>query len=247
MDFVDNEKHKFIQKLLYSLYLLTYYEIGNPSASDLFPYNNLMNEIEERTLRVMTILEDEKEFNENFKAFSRTTIFKQKRAWCSLRDYLKLSEFKSFFINALKEEGYKNIKILEDPSILTQLELPGDVWNNNPKFRKCIFKDTKYENFSVITPKLLRNIYENEKIDIGYPECFDITFNFVPRMCELDNCNICPYGLINGKAINFHKVCINYPGKFCPVVLSSCNYFSECSGEKCELLKIYNEFNKKDQ
>ena len=129
---------------------------------------------------------------------------------------------------------------------MTQLELPGDVWNNNPKFRKCIFKDTEYENFSGITPKLLRNIYENEKIDIGYLECFDITFDFVPRMCELDNCIICPYGLINGKAKDFHKVCINHPGKFCPVVLTSCNYYSGYSGEKCELLKICNELNKKN-
>ena len=141
----------------------------------------------------------------------------------------------------MQEEGYKDIKILDDPSILTQLELPGDVWNNNPKFRKCIFKDTEYENFKGITSKLLRDIYEKEIIDIGYPECFDITFDFVPRMCELENCSICPFGLTNGKATNFHKVCINFQGKFCPVVLSSCNYYTDCSGDQCDLLKIYKE------
>jgi len=28
----------------------------------------------------------------------------------------------------------------------------------------------------------------------GYPEQFDITFDFVPRMCDKGNCALCPYG-----------------------------------------------------
>ncbi len=246
LNFLDEDDKNFIKKVLYSLYLLTYYEIGNPSNSDLFPYEKILNEIENRTSIVMEIIEDEILFNKNFKTFSKDVIFKQKRAWCSLRDYLKNLEFKSYFITALGELGYKNLEVLKNPSILTQLELPGDVWNNNPKFRKCLFKDTKYENFRGIMPKLLRNVYKEEKIENGYPESFDITFDFVPRMCNLDKCNICPYGLIKGIAKDFQKVCINLPGKFCPVAISSCNYYYNCIGEKCKLHIIFKELNRKD-
>lgn len=49
---VDRDKHNFIKKLLYGLYLLTYFEIGNISASDLTPYGDFMDKLKKEQLKL---------------------------------------------------------------------------------------------------------------------------------------------------------------------------------------------------
>jgi len=225
-----------IPKLLFSLYLLSYHGIGQPKADDI-NFQQFMKEAKTRAKEVNSILSDQEKFLQAFEKFKVSRIYDQKRAWCSLRDYLKSQEFRRLFFRALKQEGYKG-KGLRSKKLLTKLELPGDVWNNRPKFRNCILKSTEYEKNDSKLAELLRKIYEKKKPAVGYPEQFDITFDLVEKLCEQDRCEMCPYGLLNGKAKEFDKLCVYDEKYFCPVLLVSCGYKIQCVGAKCILQKM---------
>lgn len=225
-----------IPKLLFSLYLLSYHSIGQPKADDI-NFQQFLQEARTRAKEVNDILNDKKKFLQAFEEFKASRIYEQKRAWCSLRDYLKSQEFRKNFFRSLGQEGY-DVKDLRPEELFTQLELPGDVWNNRPKFRNCILKGTKYEKDSLKFPELLRKIYAENKPAVGYPEQFDITFDLVPKMCEQDRCEMCPYGLLNGKAKEFEKICVRDEKYYCPVLLVSCGYKMQCLGAECRLQKM---------
>jgi len=80
-------------------------------------------------------------------------------------------------------------------------------------------------------PKVIREIYKKikdcEEIADFYPEQFDITFDFVPRMCNKKLCDVCLFGQ-NGVEL----ICIPTEDKYCPVALLSCGYFAKCEGKK---------------
>ena len=237
-------KHKnendFIKRILFSLYLLTYYGIGQPKSSDLNDFAGNIKKAIERKNEIKNILDNSDEFSDKYNNFLKDAIFKQKRAWCSLRDFLKSPEFKQYFEAALREEGLgdDDFKKLFSYEALTQLELPGDVWNNNSKFRNCILKGTEYEHSNKALNKILRDFFDKNSPNIvGYPEQFDITFDFVPRMCKLNNCDLCPIYKINNKENNFSKICLKNKKMYCPVVLVGCNYKGNCKGEdKCKIV-----------
>jgi len=228
---------QLISKVLFGLYLLSYEGIGQPNHSDI-KFGQNMEAAEKRKRRIEKILSTIKLFDKEFKTFKEEAIYKQKRAWCSWRDFLKSPEFSGYFFSSLSENGFGSIAEIKSPSMLSQLELPGDVWNNNPKFRKCILKGTIYETSPLSFAKLLRTIYEREHIEVGYPEQFDITFDFVPRMCEKHNCSLCVYNKNRGDGNSFGKICVKDVSKYCSVVLINCNYIIECKGQDCELLQI---------
>lgn len=238
------DKDHLIQKILFSLYLLTYYydDNGQPAYENIKEQNI---DIRNRTKKAKEILLDPDKFEKEFEVFKKTKMFQQKRAWCSLRDFMKSLEFSGYFKNSLKEYLSKNkIDELLNDRMLYQLELPGDVWNNNPKFQNCIFGDSfddkgkkKFNEFN----RFLREYYDNnEKLKAGttYPEQFDITFDFVPRMCDKNNCNICPIGALSDKKTKFEMICIDDTTKYCPVALVGCGYKKECYGQAiCKLRK----------
>jgi len=233
-------EHDFIKRILFSLYLLTYHEIGQPKSSDLSDFDANIKEANERKKRIKDTLSNTDKFNNEYNTFLKDKVFKQKRAWCSLRDFLKSPEFKQYFEVALSEESLSDndFRKLFSYEALTQLELPGDIWNNNSKFRNCILKDTNYENSKKSLNKILRDFYnKNHQHIIGYPEQFDITFDFVPRMCELNNCDLCPIYRINNKENSFSKICLKNEKMYCPVVLLGCNYKNNCKGEdNCKIV-----------
>ena len=70
----------------------------------------------------------------------------------------------------------------------------------------------------------------NKDLDDFYPEQFDITFDFVPRMCDKILCNVCPFG-----KDGVEHTCIPTKDKYCPVALFSCGYTAICSEENCIL------------
>jgi hypothetical protein len=233
-------KANFIKRILFGLYLLTYYDIGQPDSNMLANFQTNFALANKRKDKIKAILDDDNKFEKQFRNFSRSKIFQQKRAWCSLRDFLKSPEFKSYFKNALSKENLsdKDFNTLFSLQALVQLELPGDVWNNNPKFRKCILKGTEYENSTKPLNKILRNFYDRNSslIKNAYPEQFDVTFDFVPRMCEKNNCDICPVDKIENKENDFDKVCFDNKDKFCPVALIGCNYKNNCVGKnECKI------------
>jgi len=230
----NKQKDDFLQRILFGLYLLTYFQINQPSSNDLANFEQNIAKAEDRKNKIFTILNDSNLFENEFDKFKKSNIFKQKRAWCSLRDFLKSPEFKGYFENALRTEGLvdDDFNQLFSSSTLTQLELPGDVWNNNSKFRKCLLKNTEYENSKTPLNKILRKYYDkNINLIEGYPEQFDISFDFVPRMCEQNNCNICPLYKLDNLKNDFNKICFKDENMFCPVVLIGCNYKNNCVGE----------------
>jgi hypothetical protein len=231
-----SSKHS-IPKLLFALYLLSYHNIGQPKAENI-NFEKFSSEAASRATKIESVLSNQEKFSREFESFLEYDIYNQKRAWCALRDYLKYSEFNKSFLNALHAAGYKETTGLQSKELLKQLELPGDVWNNNPKFRNCMLKGTGYEKSEESLNLLLRQIYEENKPAVGYPEQFDISFDLVQRMCEQDECEICPYGTLNGKATGFHKVCIRKDGYFCPVILVTCGYKVDCEPDKCTIVKI---------
>lgn len=238
--FINDDE--LILKLLFFLFLLSYDEIGNQKYS-MINFNNFINDAKKRLHNIKEIFQKENLFLNYYNYFKKYKIYKQKRAWCALRDYFKSTEFNKYFFASLENEGFNQIEMLKDKSLLTQFELPGDIWNNNPKFRRCILKDTRFEDETIIFGKLLRKIYSTFNIQSGCPEQFDVTFDFIQRMCTVNNCTVCPFGIIKGKSTEFDKLCLMETSKFCPIAYVSCNYKIICQGRKCSLLKLYKEYN----
>lgn len=235
----NKDKDDFIKRILFPLYLLTYYEIGQPKSSDLSDFADNVRKARERKNKIKDILNNTDKYNYEYSTFLEDKVFNQKRAWCSLRDFLKSPEFKKYFELALREGSLDDEDFIRlfSYKALTQLELPGDVWNNNSTFRKCILKDTDYEKSKESLNKILRNYFnKNKQHIIGYPEQFDITFDFAPRMCDKNNCDICPIYKIKNKKNNFNKICLSNESMYCPVILVGCNYKNNCKGrDKCKI------------
>jgi len=162
----------------------------------------------------------------------------RKRLWCSLRDYLKSPEFNPVLVHALKAVGVDDAHRWDRNSpplkeALSGLELPGDVWNNSPVFRRGLFSPyLRDEPRSWDMTQAIRYVYELLKASEDlrfYPEQLDVSFDFVPRMCEQQNCDICLFGAGIG------GMCHRQPGQLCTVVLASCGYRHPCSSEGCLL------------
>lgn len=230
-------KKDIIRRLIFSLYLLTYKDIGKSKIENI-DFKDWYKKGLERKDDMMKILNDDSKFEKEFNKFAEIEIYNQKRAWCSLRDFFKSPEFNTYFIRSIEKHGFKHLEMLKDTKLLTQFELPGDVWNNKSKFRECIVKGTSYENCSDSFNKLLRDIYTKENISLGYPEQFDITFDFVPLMCMKRKCDLCPYGKDIEKGKNLDKICNKNISKYCSVVLVCCGYKYLCNPGKCELVNL---------
>lgn len=237
-----SDEKDLIHGLAYGLYILTYSDVGQIKKEQL-ETENWEKKAKARTNIIVKLLDDKREYDKKVKEFFESSnCYKIKRVWCSLRDYIKSEEFgKNCLKIELKRHGVTEniIKKLYSKEAKKYLELPGDVWNNNPKFRKCLFEERKCENSDdqLQFNRLLRKIYEEEKITCGYPEQFDVTFDFVPRMCEKNNCDICPFSALKKKN-NILKICANNLNKYCTVALNCCGYKAMCKGEKCELRKL---------
>lgn len=241
----ERDKEEIIIKgLVFALYCLTYdeFEFINEKiktngikrfklsdVKDESNYKDFYKKIENHSKNITKIINN---FEKYFICFDKAPnrYFKMKRVWCALRDYLKANIFNEFF-----EEVFKDIKVSKD-KLLYYLELPGDVWNNNPTFRKCVFSE---ETNNIALNQYLREIFykKNGKFDY-YPEQFDCTFDFVPRMCESpeNNCCFCPFN--KQKENDFDKYCVNENGKMCTIAKICCGYDFECIGDDCQLRKI---------
>lgn len=188
---------------------------------------------------VIKILSDDKEYDKKLRTFKKTSTKGKKRLWCSIRDYKK-GLYHEIFNAAVKEVGGSESKELINiwnGLPMNQIELPGDVWNNNPLFRDNLFAnviDTDSIPSTWGMPEVIRNLYEGlkntEEISSFYPEQLDVTFDFVPRMCDKALCNMCLFGK-NGA----ESICIPTQDKYCPVALLSCGYTAKCVGteERC--------------
>jgi len=181
-------------------------------------------------------INDDGEFERKLEEFKRTSTLGKKRLWCCIRDYKK-GLYHKVFKKAVEEiagNRAEELIYIWNSLPMEQIELPGDVWNNNPLFRDNLLVnvlDIANIPGSWGMPKVIREVYEKikdgEEIADFYPEQFDITFDFVPRMCNKKLCNVCPFGL-NGVEL----VCIPSEDKYCPIALLSCGYMAKCVEEE---------------
>lgn len=210
------DKEDILIRVACALHLVTYQLVGKKANP-------------KETLKV---LKDGQEFEKKLVLFKKGSTSDKKRLWCCIRDYKK-GFFNKIFTDSIKEvktDGASKFISIWNYLPMDQVELPGDVWNNSPLFRDNLF--ARVLNFNSIPkswgmPKIIRDIYNQLKnsgeIDDFYPEQFDITFDFVPRMCSKKLCNICLFGQ---KGVE--SVCIPSEDKYCPVALLVCGYTAKC-------------------
>jgi len=213
---------KSIRRVACALDKMTYSAGGAVSASD---FSNRM-EIESTTIS---------EFN--LDGSFKEHLFGRKRLWCSLRDYLKSPEFNEVFVSALNEVNARNCEMWSrsNPALqsaLNVLELPGDVWNNAEVFREGLFKPyLENEPKSWDMPLIIREIYNilcKSSLLQFYPEQLDVSFDFVPRMCERVMCDVCLFGA------GISKTCHQKAEVLCPIALYSCGYKHICTPDTCD-------------
>lgn len=217
------DREDLLVRVACGLHLLTYQLDGEKANSE----------------KITGIINDNEEFEKGLNTFKRTSTSGKKRLWCCIRDYKK-GLYHQIFNSAIKEVApedaeelirkWKNLP-------MNQIELPGDVWNNSPLFRDNLFAnvidiDSIPKTWGM--PDVVRELYDqlkgNKEVNDIYPEQFDITFDFVPRMCNKKLCNVCPFG-----KDGVEYTCIPTKDKYCPIALFSCGYIAKCSVENCIL------------
>ena len=116
---------------------------------------------------------------------------------------------------------------------------------NYNKIKEVIFVRAAGKNkLEIIGKASGLKYWGNEKINEKFKEkwngClpihFDITFNFVPRMCNISNCDICP---LNPKETDWeNKICHKKEGQYCSLALYSTGIKHKCEGaKKCPLIR----------
>jgi hypothetical protein len=228
----ETDQRAAVQKLAVALHFLTYADIGNVKKDS----------VEQQMTELRTNLEkDLSAFLHDSKGFMAKLDhdfdpYHKKRLWCSIRDYLKSPEFNEHFVNALelidhKEATHWRRKNVEKAA-LAQMELPGDVWNNDPIFREGLFSPhlgPMPKSWDM--PRTIREIHSHRQmVDQNvtfYPEQLDVTFDFVPRMCDKLQCHHCIFGG------GISKLCHPQRDFYCPVTLAACGYFFMCDPDNC--------------
>jgi len=158
-----------------------------------------------------------------------------KRLWASFRDYVKPGSYhEHVFANALAEAGANSLLEYlskERRQVLCSLELPGDSWN-------VAFNQMLFDN-KVNSPQDLRRYYDQLRSVEGlsnelYPEQFDVSFDFAPRMCDRGEGSMCPFK--NSSRLRMYCFGNSGNGKLCPITRILCGYESECLPSKCPIL-----------
>lgn len=229
-------KDEFTTRLAFRLYLLSYKDIGGKlKKRDVLELLETPRKGEEEVQSIRDILCEKSKFEESYKVWKSKRW--HKRLWAALRDYKKHPQLSRIVTDKIEKiEGETKRKFREENFNKEQLELPGDVWNNKPSFRNNIFAELielKDVPKSWMMPRIVRQLYDQLKksdknINDFYPEQFDVTFNFVPRMCEDCRCDVCPFGKDGAKLI-----CIPGERKNCTVALVTCGYLAKCEEEGC--------------
>jgi len=228
------ERDDIVDRIACALYLLTYDTHRSPRD-------------------VLRLLREEN-FEAYFKRWNETRWYRKKRLWAAFRDYVKVgSDYRECFLEALRRRSSEKTVDLfsrfgREMSFLNQLELPGDIWNNNEIFVNNFLKRLAKRLGVRMTNKDIRagmlnlrvreicNKARTKGYDV-YPEQFDVTFAFVPRMCANDQnrdgtlCRtLCPFGTGDRVFLSYH------PGsQFCLSSYLLLGEFTNCNKEEHDL------------
>lgn len=224
-----------VNLIAFILYLMSYKFIENNKPNEgekqIAEYFDEVNLYYDNFNRIIKNLDY---FSKEYFEFVKYRFENKKRVWCCVRDYFKSKEFNKYFMGALLKinDNSKLVNVMNDESECYNLELPGDVWNMNALFIKNLVEPNLglyTKNYSKELRKKLESPY--------YPELFDLTFDFVPRMCansanaiNKSMCEVCMFGKSGMK-----MYCHGDSTKACPIIMISCGYNVACNKENCPI------------
>ena len=221
-----------IGRISFLLYCLTYEKVEGFHNFEKKEFIERMDIVKNKLQNSLTNFED------RYSKWNRSNRYHNKRLWAALRDYIKYEEYSFYF-----QENVLNSSI--DLDKLSQLEFPGDVWNKRfaNRLLKEYLENQKIDGrriFSQSNSSLsLRLMYEwikkQKTPENLYPEQFDISFDFAPRMCENNLCFICPFGENGSTSICLKE--LSDGKKLCPVILVTCGYKYICDPKNCPIIK----------
>ena len=236
INFISNNSHLWankqdnIARMSLLLFLLSYNDLDKTFRS-LSGRNK--DKFLEKVSRYKTSLSHTiANFDRAFSRWNRSEKYKYKRLWAATRDYIKLNYFSQNFLT--------HFSLPRDWNILFQLEFPGDIWNIRfaKMILKPVLKDERVFGQQVFlessASKTLRRMFQWLRVGSDYyPEQFDVSFDFAPRMCENGFCDLCPFG--TGSI----EICFEGKegGKSCPVALFTCGYRSPCNPNGCPIME----------
>ena len=177
-----------------------------------------------------TLLRSDADLARDFRSWRRSSTEHHKRLWASLRDYRRAgSPFRRYLETQVQwpDTGFE----------VDQLELPGDVWNQ--RFSKRLVGRIALAlglNASPAkTSKTARRLYDRiARLDPDtsfYPERLDFSFDFTPRMCKQDRCDVCLFSEPADRVCTGHAA--QEAGALCPVLLLACGYRQPCIVAGC--------------
>jgi len=229
-------KKDALGRIAYLLYCLSYNDVKDIRGLTDKNKEGFKNEVKKDQKQVASILD---EFDNNYHTWNKSKRYSNKRLWAALRDNLKLQTFSKAFQE-------KVLKKTRKEDLLSQLEFPGDIWNT--RFAKHLLEpiireqriDGKKVFLKFNSSKSLRRMYDwmhKSCVDLQsfYPEQFDISFDFTPRMCEKRLCSVCPFGK-NGSL----SICLGEcqsEDKLCPVALATSGYIHICNRNDCPIIQ----------
>lgn len=223
-------------RMAFLLYLLSYDQIRKGMLSFHSQKLEFLQDLQRKENELQILLRDMGQLENRYRRWVRWERF-HKRLWASLRDYLKPgSYFEPVFMKCLKKTvGTEVLSLLDKRyEILSWLELPGDTWNL--QFSWKLF------GADIASPQELRNNYiKLQKKGLVssdfYPEQFDISFDFSPRMCDKGNEALCPFQnrtMIATYCVGRDKTSDSY----CPVTMILCGYKSKCQPVGCPIMNL---------
>jgi hypothetical protein len=225
----EAEEANNLNLVAFILHLLSYNFIKKGSKADIEDY---YEEVEIYYKKYKEVIVDKGKFEKAYMNFIKKRFEGKKRVWCCVRDYTKSKEFNKYFINSLNRMNSNQLllEIFQDEKQYYYLELPGDVWNLRAEFVNNLIKN----NLNISSKNIPKELRKNLQYPY-YPELFDLTFDFVPRMCSSANniinktmCNICFFGK-NGMIDYCHaNTELN-----CSVLMISCGYSVKCNPNNC--------------
>jgi hypothetical protein len=224
-------------RMAFLLYLLSFHKVPRGITSYHSQRGEFAKDLEIYYHLLARLLASHDELSKLYKWWMHYNRF-HKRLWAAYRDYFKPgSQFESVFTRSMNFKAAKPITDFITNNrqlVLTQLELPGDLWNL--AFFKYIFDG------SIRNAKDLRFAYNKLRSsgmlsDQYYPEQFDISFDFAPRMCDGFQESLCPFA----DGLKLLQYCIgNQAGtpseRLCPINKILCGYEANCLPASCPVI-----------
>lgn len=210
---------------------MTYHLISKDKSHSI---SYFLNDTEGYVKIFNNIVNDKHRFIAEYQKFIKNRFTGKKRLWCCVRDYLKSPEYRNYFMKGLVKipHNHNLISTWRSKKTIYGLELPGDTWNLNSVFIDRLVKN----NLELKSDNICKELRLNMSKPF-YPELFDFSFDFVPRMClnssnvvNKSMCKICIFG-----KTGMQELCHQDSNKLCPITMIICGYIHKCEPDGCPI------------